>query len=99
MLDEVMNDVKLRILLWDSVETWGKTVTEWYSAEFNTLNVEDINMLTAKNVKNIIQLEKGLPKNLIVPKLKEDVENIKDKVSFSLEGNLKKIYNMFCSFQ
>lgn len=82
MLDEVMNDVKLRMLLWESVESWGKTVTDWYVADFNSLNVEDMNIFTAKNVKNIIQLEKGLPKNLVVPKLKEDVEAIKDKVFF-----------------
>lgn len=80
MLEEVMTDVKLRIMLWESVDSWAKTVEEWYTAEFSTLNVEDMNLYTAKNMKNITQLEKGLPKNLIVPKLKEDVENMKDKV-------------------
>lgn len=80
MLDEVMNDVKLRMLLWESVDTWAKTVDEWYHLDFHTLNVEDINMFTAKNIKNINQLEKGLPKNLVVPKLKEDVEIMKEKV-------------------
>lgn len=81
MLDEVMNDVKLRMLLWESVDTWAKTVDEWYHAEFNTLNVEDMNLFTAKNMKNINQLEKGLPKNLVVPQLKDNVETMKDKVS------------------
>ncbi|XP_050294811.1 dynein axonemal heavy chain 6 [Anthonomus grandis grandis] len=80
MLDEVMNDVKLRMLLWESVDTWAKTVDEWYHCEFNTLNTEDMNLFTAKNVKNIGQLEKGLPPNLIVPKLKDEVELMKDKL-------------------
>lgn len=84
MLDEVMNDVKLRMLLWESVDTWAKTVDEWYHTDFHTLNVEEMNLFTAKNMKNINQLEKGLPKNLVVPQLKENVETMKDKVNLRL---------------
>lgn len=80
MLDEVMNDLKLRMLLWESLDTWGKTVEEWYTCEFSNLNTEDMNLFTAKTIKNVTQLEKGLPKNLIVPKLKDAVELFKDKV-------------------
>lgn len=75
-----MADVKLRILLWDSVTSWSKTIDEWYHSDFNELNVEDMNLYTAKTIKNINLLEKGLPKNLIVPKLKDDVELMKTKV-------------------
>lgn len=75
-----MADVKLRMLLWESMDTWATTLDEWYSTDFHTLNTEDMNMFTAKNVKNIHQLEKGLPPNFIVPKLKEEVEKLKDKV-------------------
>lgn len=80
MLDEVMADVKLRMLLWESVESWASKVDEWYHMNFHELNVEDMNLFTVKNVKNINQLEKGLPKNLVVPQLKEDVETMKDKL-------------------
>lgn len=80
ILDEVMADVKLRMLLWESMDTWAKTLNEWYTSDFHSLNTEDMNLFTAKNIKNINQLEKGLPTNLIVPKLKEEVEKVKDKV-------------------
>lgn len=80
MLEEVLNDVKLRMLLWESVGGWADQVNEWYEVDFNTLNVDDMNLFTAKNMKNITQLEKGLPKNLVVPELKESVEQIKDKL-------------------
>ncbi|CAH1180440.1 unnamed protein product [Phaedon cochleariae] len=80
VLDEVMNDVKLRMLLWDSVESWAKTVDEWYHSPFSTLNTEDMNLFTAKNMKYINQLDKGLPPNLIVPKLRDEVELMKDKL-------------------
>ncbi|EEZ99537.1 Dynein heavy chain, cytoplasmic-like Protein [Tribolium castaneum] len=80
ILDEVMADVKLRMLLWESVTSWSKTVDEWYHSDFSELNVEDMNLYTAKTIKNINLLEKGLPKNLIVPKLKDDVELMKTKL-------------------
>ncbi|KAF2878695.1 hypothetical protein ILUMI_27474 [Ignelater luminosus] len=80
MLDEVMNDLKLRMLLWESLDSWGKTVNMWYTTDFHTLSVEDMNLTTAKYIKNINQLEKGLPKNLIVPRLKDAVELMKDKL-------------------
>ncbi|CAH1962387.1 unnamed protein product [Acanthoscelides obtectus] len=80
VLDEVMNDVKLRTLLWESVDSWAKTVDEWYHCEFSTLNVDDMNTFTAKNMKYVTQLEKGLPANLIVPKLRDEVELMKDKL-------------------
>nr|CAI5844200.1 unnamed protein product [Callosobruchus analis] len=80
VLDEVMNDVKLRMLLWESVDSWAKTVDEWYHCEFSTLNVDDMNTFTAKNMKYVTQLEKGLPPNLIVPKLRDEVELMKDKL-------------------
>lgn len=92
MLDEVMNDVKLRILLWDSVDLWDKTVSEWYTCDFNTINVEDLFAFVTKMLKNIVQFEKGLPKNLIVPKLKENVEAMRDKVpviQYLRNSNLK----------
>lgn len=81
MLDEVINDVKLRMLLWESLDSWSQVLSEWYHCDFNTLNVEDVNMYIAKMLKNVNQLEKGLPPNLIVPKLRDEVELMKDKVS------------------
>lgn len=68
------------MLLWDTNSVWYDTVKEWYESDFNTLDVEEMNTFTAKNVKNVTQLEKGLPKNFIVPKLKEDIATMKDKV-------------------
>lgn len=81
MLDEVMNDLKLRMLLWESLDSWSQTINEWYTSDFSTLNPENMNVFIAKNTKNITQLEKGLPKNLIVPQLRDDVELMRDKVT------------------
>lgn len=68
------------MLLWDTLDTWYKTVVDWYAVPFEELDVEEMNTFTTKNVKNVANLEKGLPKNLIVPMLKEDIATMKDKV-------------------
>lgn len=81
ILDHVTNEVKLRSLLWESVIAWDKTLEEWYKADFSTLNVEEINAYTTRNLKNIMQLEKGLPPNEVLPNFKEKVEFFKDKLS------------------
>ncbi|XP_066151500.1 dynein axonemal heavy chain 6 [Euwallacea fornicatus] len=80
VLDDAMNDVKLRQLLWESADSWAKTVGEWYLCDFNTLNVEDMSLFIAKNAKSIEQLEQGLPPNLIVPKLKDEVQLMTEKL-------------------
>lgn len=92
-----MNDIKLRKLLWDTMESWYKTVAEWFEADYLTLDVEDMNTFTAKCVKNVTQLEKGLPRNLIVPKLKEDIATVKDKVKqiFSITSILNSVQIKF----
>lgn len=76
-----MNELKLRTLLWESVINWEIAVDQWHFADFDTLNVEDITVFTTRIVKNIVQIEKGLPPNDVVSKLKEDVELIKNKLS------------------
>ncbi|XP_011495537.1 PREDICTED: dynein heavy chain 6, axonemal [Ceratosolen solmsi marchali] len=80
ILEQVVNDVKLRMLMWDSLDKWDKAFTEWYAADFNTLSVEDINNFVMKNINNIIQIEKGLVSNNILLELKEKVEMMKDKM-------------------
>ena len=51
-----------------------------FQAELNSLDPENMSSITAKYGKSVYQLEKGLPPNNVVPKLKERVESMKDKV-------------------
>ncbi|CAL7933549.1 unnamed protein product [Xylocopa violacea] len=80
VLDQVMNELKLRILLWESLTSWENAVYEWYSADFDTLDVEEITAFTMRTMKNLIQLERGLPPNNIIPDLRESVELIRNKL-------------------
>lgn len=84
MLDDVMNAVKLRQLIWESTDQWGKQVEEWTTVDFNHLIPEEMNLFTAKNMKNIHIFEKELPQNVIVSKFSQAVETMEQKVSIIL---------------
>ncbi|XP_043248669.1 dynein axonemal heavy chain 6 [Colletes gigas] len=80
ILDQVTNELRLRNLLWETLTEWENAIYVWYTADFDTLDVEDITSFTMRTMKNIIQLERGLPSNNIVPDLKENVELIRNKL-------------------
>lgn len=80
MLEDVINDVRLRQLLWDSLDSWKKMYEEFMYGDFSTLVPEDVNMYVTKVLKSIAQLDKGLPSNDITPDFKEDVERFREKL-------------------
>uniref|UniRef100_A0A7M4FA16 Dynein axonemal heavy chain 6 n=1 Tax=Crocodylus porosus TaxID=8502 RepID=A0A7M4FA16_CROPO len=79
-LEEVCAELKLKQLLWDSLSEWEILHTEWMESKFDSLDPELLNSQVSKYAKFVNQLEKGLPPNNIVPRLKEKVEKMKDKV-------------------
>jgi len=44
------------------------------------MDPEEVSGTTMRYIKTVFQLEKGLPPNSVVPKLKQKVESMKDKV-------------------
>ncbi|XP_075463117.1 dynein axonemal heavy chain 6 isoform X2 [Ascaphus truei] len=79
-LEEVSAEIKLKQLLWDSVSEWDVLQAEWMESKFETLDPEQLNSQVLKYAKFVNQLEKGLPTNNVVPRLKEKVEMMKAKV-------------------
>ena len=51
-----------------------------HQTPFNELQPDALNGQVLKYAKTVYQLEKGLPPNAVVPKLKEKVEDMKEKV-------------------
>jgi dynein heavy chain, axonemal len=79
-LDIVFQEVRLRQLLWDSIQQWKDCYEEWNETPFHKLNMQQIVELNTKTLKNCGMLEKNLPKNEIVPKLKLECEDFKEKI-------------------
>ncbi|XP_052869496.1 dynein axonemal heavy chain 6 [Anopheles cruzii] len=79
-LDLVINEVKLRQILWDSVQQWKESVEIWNEIHFHELSMDEVEALNTKILKNCAMLDKNLPKNDIIPKLKAEAEEFKDKI-------------------
>lgn len=75
-----MTQIKLKQRLWENVVQWDDIVNEWETANFEMLNADEIQQIIGKYLKNLVQFEKNFPPNAIVPKLREKVEAMKDKV-------------------
>jgi len=82
-LEETAAEMKLKQLLWSSIDEWDSMIGQWTEAPFESLDVEHLNSQTLKYAKSVNQLEKGLPPNGLVPQLKERVESLREKVSLS----------------
>lgn len=79
-LDIVMNEVKLRQTLWDGVQQWKDSLELWSEIKFYDLNVEEVEALNNKILKNCAMLDKNLPANDIIPKLRLEAEEFKEKI-------------------
>ena len=49
------------------------------------MDPEEVSGTTLRYNKTVFQLEKGLPPNSVVPRLKQKVDSMKDKVRLSYE--------------
>ncbi|XP_041356323.1 dynein heavy chain 6, axonemal-like isoform X2 [Gigantopelta aegis] len=79
-LEETHAELKLKELLWNAIDEWDTHLQEWTSEPFDTLDPEQMNTITMKYSKNVMQLEKGLPPNAVVPKLKEKVDIMRERL-------------------
>uniref|UniRef100_A0A4W3JW30 Dynein axonemal heavy chain 6 n=1 Tax=Callorhinchus milii TaxID=7868 RepID=A0A4W3JW30_CALMI len=80
MLEEVHAELKLKQLLWNSLDEWDLLVEEWMQLKFETLDAEELSAQVGKYSKFVNQLEKGLPPNTVAVKLKENVDKMKQKL-------------------
>lgn len=92
-LNELEHDLALRKLLWKSIEEWDYLVKEWLNKLLDEIKVDlmqkDVNRFT----QNIYMLEKGLPNNELVPKLKEKIMDFKKALPIIISlrnSNLKQ---------
>ncbi|KAI8801429.1 dynein heavy chain and region D6 of dynein motor-domain-containing protein [Cladochytrium replicatum] len=74
-LEETKTEVDLKLLLWVSLRDWETLSEAWNAAQFETLNTEEINGTITTYLKTVYNLDKGLPPNDVVPKLKGLVDS------------------------
>ena len=77
-LAEIERDLALRRLVREAGEEWSLLVDEWLGMPLDRINVEHMQKNVFKFRQTVHMLEKGLPANQLVPKLKEDVDRFAD---------------------
>lgn len=94
-----LTEVKQRQLLWNSVSEWNKCIEDWYALPFNSLVLEDLIAVNLKILKNCSLIEKNLPENDIVSKLRESAESFKEKlpvIGYLRNPTLKIVSISYC---
>ncbi|CAD7077293.1 unnamed protein product [Hermetia illucens] len=79
-LEQALQEVRTRQALWDSIEEWEASLKKWTTANFHTLDVEELIDVNSRTLKNCTQFEKYLPPNELVPVLKESAELFREKL-------------------
>jgi dynein heavy chain len=79
-LEETIAEIKLKELLWKSLEEWDTLFVGWQSERFDRIEPDALNQIVNKYGKYVYQIEKGLPPNNLVPKLRERVEDMRNKM-------------------
>ncbi|KAI9002652.1 dynein heavy chain and region D6 of dynein motor-domain-containing protein [Gaertneriomyces semiglobifer] len=73
-LEETKTEVELKRTLWLSIKQWESIATAWKEAPFDSLDTENLNNQIQAYTKIVYNLDKGLPPNDVVPRLKAMVE-------------------------
>ncbi|XP_055873384.1 dynein axonemal heavy chain 6-like isoform X2 [Biomphalaria glabrata] len=79
-LEETHAELKLKDILWNAIDEWDALMNDWTTITFDKLEPEQMNNTTLTYAKTVMQLEKGLPPNGVVPLLKEKVELMRERM-------------------
>eukprot|EP00072_Mus_musculus_P067792 XP_017169555.1 PREDICTED: dynein heavy chain 14, axonemal [Mus musculus] len=79
-ISEIECDLMLRKLLWEAQEEWGKYFWEWRNCTLQSIDIDLVKNNVSKWLHIIIVLEKGLPKNDMVPLLKQSVLDFRQEL-------------------
>ncbi|KAJ3192063.1 Dynein heavy chain 6, axonemal [Irineochytrium annulatum] len=76
-LEDTRKEVELKRTLWISLKEWVSMTEEWKALPFEALNTEEVNAQMANFLKTVYALDKGLPPNEVVPRLKSMVDEFR----------------------
>ena len=79
-LKEVVDDIQLKKKLWDSLRDFSALTLEWTQTQFSALDAAAMEETIAAFNKTVVNAERSLPANDVVPKLKEQVTLFKNTV-------------------
>ncbi|XP_077934784.1 dynein axonemal heavy chain 14 [Halichoerus grypus] len=79
-VSDIEYDLTLRKILWEVQEEWKTLFWEWRNSTLRSIDIESVQRNVSKWMHKILVLEKGLPKNDMVARLKQSVTEFKQEV-------------------
>ncbi|KAG7222919.1 hypothetical protein INR49_015972, partial [Caranx melampygus] len=80
LLEALSAEFRLMQLLWDSLDEWDSLQDGWGQSTLHQLDLDHLSSQVTKYNKYVSQLEKGLPRNNVVPSLKAKVEVLRQRL-------------------
>jgi dynein heavy chain len=77
-IDDLRNDLNLRMLLWRSKEEWERISVEWMNLPFKDVDAKELGEKANLYAKNVYRCEKNLPDSGVISELKKVVYDFRD---------------------
>jgi len=77
-LKEVVEDVALKCSLWEGGREWDGYVDTWATSLFDQIDIAEMEEKVQRFSKMTFKLERGLPRNKVVPRFKDKVDDYKN---------------------
>ena len=92
VIDDLRNEINLRLLLWKSKDEWSSLTQEYLALPFKQINAKEISQKAEYYTKAVYRIEKNLPENDVIHELKKMVYDFKDTmpVVTALRSNFLK---------
>jgi dynein heavy chain len=84
-IEETKQDLDMKISLWQSFQQWEALVEQWDQSPFDKINTDEMSAHINSYLKIVYNLDKGLPPNEVVPKLKCLVDTYRSMFSTILD--------------
>ena len=77
-LKEVVDDIALKRSLWEGGKEWDGYVDSWAQSLFDQIDISEMEEKVQRFSKMTFKLERGLPRNKVVPAFKDKVDDYKN---------------------
>ena len=80
-LEQVHAELQLKQMAWTIKKEWNQLTAVWDDSNFVDLEPDYLQQKLQQYTKNVVQLEKGLPPNTLVPELRNMIEVTRGEMS------------------
>eukprot|EP00958_Prasinococcus_capsulatus_P007761 scaffold712_cov404-Prasinococcus_capsulatus_cf.AAC.19 len=77
-LQETVEEIESKLSLWNGVVEWAGLMNSWSVAPFHEMKIEEVEENMLRQSKLVLRLERTLPANKVLSRLKDSVDEFKN---------------------